>query len=129
MKKAISPLVGVSLLLFISIAMYLVLRVWFFDVEGNLVTELNKVDIVKEVEVLKLNATNLIINNKADRELLVNSIIVDSSMCTIEDNLYLDIGENLVSISSCTSSLSSLDLTTVILDFEDDSLIEAEVFR
>lgn len=122
-KKAITPIISVSLLLFLTILAVITFQVWFESYSTNLFSNLatgsnsNSFD----VSIEGIYGNNLYING--GENLNITKITIDGNDCSISRRIS---GLEEFNVSDCLNQSS--DISTQVLVFTENSIISEKVF-
>lgn len=127
-KKAVTPIIAISLLLVVAVAATLSFSGWYSDLASSLVIKSKNSDQYSELIDLKFihkqSNDNLLLyyNNEGDDFIFINSLKINDNICTLESSDILE--ENsltYVEVSNCNPN--SNGVVNVVL-FTDTTIIE-----
>lgn len=127
-KKAIGPVIAISLLLIVSIVAYISIQDDIQFQIAKLGVQLESKDLKQNVEIKKIDDTNIYIQNNFGNNLILNQIKVAGHTCYF-DNITINEGLNTIYIGSCSFGNAVLAVEEVSLFTNYGIVSEYEVLR
>ena len=105
-KKALSPVVAMSLLLILAVVGITTFQIWFSGYQSQLSNkvELQSSQATQKSQIEKVIDDSLYFNNKATNNVTINKITIKNQTCSINQNYTSGIHK--INISNCTQNLS-----------------------
>ncbi|MFW6286176.1 MAG: hypothetical protein ACOC16_03575 [Nanoarchaeota archaeon] len=127
-KKGIIAIVTVSLLMLVSIIIFLSVYGWFDEPKSKIEELISQKDFNTNIAISKINGTNIILKNNFLERLVVESIIIGGSQCLI-DEVIVDEGLNNINIFNCTKGLEEFKLYTIAINTNYGTKFEKKIIQ
>ncbi len=126
--KGITAIISLSLLIVVSLIGYFIISNDTLFVVDSLKVDLQKKELTRSLEILKVENQSLEIYNEYSNNLILNKIQIGGKDCLIFDEV-LSIGTNIIDIGSCTFDLNELGVVEIVLFTNGGIFSEYEILR
>lgn len=102
--KALSPVVGISLLIVVTVVSVVSFQIWFNTYSSDIFIQTENTNLISQTSIETISNGQLYLNHKANQNVTVNEILVNGNSCF--SNEELSQGTSNYSLENCISNLS-----------------------
>lgn len=124
-KKAISPVIAVSLILIVTVVSVVGFQTWFGSFSSKVFTDVDSQSNVDKqaVAIETISGEKLYVKNSGNEEVTLMTIKINGKECDVDKNIPSGIAE--IDISSCLEDVTGVTNVVII---ENHSIVEKKIF-